>query len=188
MSIETNETETVITDPETGGRKGQKLARLGSLDPAALLTLAEVSGFGAQKYATFNYLKGYDWSLSFDAMQRHALKHWAGEDLDPESGLPHIAHAAWHALALLSFLQRGVGSDDRPDGGAGVATPCVGDEVSSADGLAALPVGSVVRIPSSDWRGRRVPNGYTGPAGVLWDVSELASYGTYIIEHIGEGE
>jgi len=97
----------------TGGEKGRKLAELGGIDPAALLTLAEVSGMGSRKYSAFNYLKGYDWSLSFNAMQRHALAFWAGQDNDDESSLPHIAHAAWHCLALLAFLQRDIGTDDR---------------------------------------------------------------------------
>ena len=110
---------TYITDGEvrvtssTGGAKGRKLQELGGIDPAALLTLAEVSGMGARKYDTWNYLKGYDWSLSFNAMQRHALAFWAGQDNDDESGLPHVAHAAWHCLALLAFLQRDIGTDDR---------------------------------------------------------------------------
>lgn len=103
----------VRTVSATGGEKGRKQAELGSVDPLALLTLAEVSGFGARKYAAFNYLKGYDWSLSFNALQRHALAFWNGEDIDEESGLPHMGHAAWHALALVSFLSRGLGTDDR---------------------------------------------------------------------------
>lgn len=98
---------------ETGGQKGQKLARLGSLDPKALMEVAKVAGFGEQKYARLNYLKGYDWSLSYDACQRHLHAYWSGEDLDPESGLPHLAHAAWHCLAQLAFLIHGIGTDDR---------------------------------------------------------------------------
>lgn len=105
--------EEIRITSSTGGQKGQKLAQLGSLDPLALLAVAEVSGFGAQKYARYNYLKGYSWSLSFDALQRHLLRFWSGEDLDPESGLPHLGHAAWHCLALLSFLRRDLGVDDR---------------------------------------------------------------------------
>jgi hypothetical protein len=108
--------EVRITDPRTGGQKGKKLAELGALDPHALLTVAEVAGFGSRKYARMNYLRGYDWSLSFDAMQRHLLQFWDGQDVDAESGLPHVAHAAWHALALLAFMQRGLGTDDRYKG------------------------------------------------------------------------
>ncbi len=97
----------------TGGEKGQKLAQVGSVDPTALLRVAEVAGFGASKYARLNFLKGYDWSLSFDALQRHLLLFWAGQNNDDESGLPHVAHAAWHCLALLAFAEHGLGTDDR---------------------------------------------------------------------------
>jgi hypothetical protein len=102
------------TDETTGGQKGAKLAQLGALDPKALYTVAEVAGFGANKYAAFNFLRGYSWALNYDAMQRHLMQWWAGEDNDSESGLPHLAHAAWHCLALLAFVIRGRGTDDRP--------------------------------------------------------------------------
>lgn len=97
----------------TGGQKGRKPAELATIDPLALMELAKVSGFGAQKYESFNYLKGYDWDLSHNALYRHYLAYLNGEDLDDESGLPHITHAAWHALALTSFLLRGIGNDNR---------------------------------------------------------------------------
>lgn len=112
-TVFSDETEVRVTSV-TGGQKGQKLARLGSLDPRALKELAKVSGFGAEKYAAFNFLKGYEWSLSFDALERHLLEFWDGEDTDEESGRLHIAHAAWHCLALTSFTLRGLGTDDRP--------------------------------------------------------------------------
>lgn len=109
MAIE----EEVRTVSATGGEKGRKLCAVGSIDPAALMALGEVSGFGAQKYARYNYLKGYDWSLSFDAMMRHALLFWSGQDYDEESGKLHILHAAWHCLAMASFVMRELGTDDR---------------------------------------------------------------------------
>ncbi len=105
--------EVRITDPVTGGQKGQKAAQLGALDPEALLTVARIAGFGAQKYDRFNFVRGYDWSLSFDALQRHLMQWAAGEDIDDESGESHLGHAAWHCLALLTFTQRGRGTDDR---------------------------------------------------------------------------
>ena len=107
------EHEETVEDPVTGGKKGVKRAQLGSLDPMALYTVAEVAGSGAMKYDRNNYLKGYAWSLSYDAMMRHMLKFWAGEDTD-EDGLPHVGHAVWHGLALLAFSQRDIGTDDRP--------------------------------------------------------------------------
>ena len=105
--------EEVRVTSETGGQKGSKLAQLGAVDPAALLELAKVAGFGGEKYERYNYLRGFDWSLSYDAMMRHAMAFWSGEDIDPESGLPHMAHCSWHALALISFASRGIGTDDR---------------------------------------------------------------------------
>ncbi len=105
--------EVRVTDPNTGGQKGQKLAQVSALDPMAIYSVGEVAGFGAQKYERYNFAKGYRWSLSYDAMQRHLMAFWNGEDYDPESGLPHVAHAAWHCLALLTFFIRERGTDDR---------------------------------------------------------------------------
>lgn len=105
--------EVRITDTETGGQKGQKAQQLGAIDPDAIMLVAEVAGFGATKYARLNYLRGFDWSLSYDALQRHAHEFWAGREIDPESGLPHMAHAAWQCMCLLSFRTRGLGTDDR---------------------------------------------------------------------------
>lgn len=106
-------TSEVRTVSSTGGEKGMKRAQLGAIDPQSLLRLAEVAGFGARKYARLNYMNGFDWSLAFDAAQRHLLEFWNGTDRDPESGLPHLAHAAWQCLALLTFMERGLGADDR---------------------------------------------------------------------------
>ena len=100
----------------TGGQKGQKDAQASTLDAKALLVLAEVAGFGARKYAAHNYLKGYDWSLSFAAMQRHAWSFWSGEDNDPEHGLPHLASVAFHAFALMEFMETHPEFDNRIKG------------------------------------------------------------------------
>ena len=103
-----------VVNEKTGGAKGQKDEQLGAVDPVSLLELAAVAGYGADKYERFNYLKGFEWSLSMDALFRHVLAFWAGEDNDPESGLPHTAHAAWHCLALCSYIRRNTEFDDRP--------------------------------------------------------------------------
>ena len=107
--------ETRAVDEGTGGMKGQKLAQLGGLPPVALMVVAEVSGYGAEKYGDrYNYLLGYKWSLSYDALQRHLHAFWAREDTDPQSGLLHLGHAAWHCLALIAYSVHKIGTDDRP--------------------------------------------------------------------------
>lgn len=105
--------EVRIADPVTGGQKGQKLARFDLLPAKPLRHIAEVYGKGAEKYEDRNWERGYRYGLSFGAMQRHAWAFWNGESEDPESGLPHLAHVAWHALTLMEFVERGIGTDDR---------------------------------------------------------------------------
>lgn len=104
-----------IIDPETGGEKGQKDVRLHALPWEALHELGRVFTFGEQKYDDYNFRKGFAWSLSFDALQRHAWAFWNREDNDPESGLHHLAHCAWHGLILLFFSLTKRGTDDRPN-------------------------------------------------------------------------
>lgn len=99
--------EVVLQTSETGGQKGVKLARFGMIPTYPLRLLAERFGKGAQKYPSVNGLdnwrRGYPWSLSYDAMMRHLTAFWGGEDIDPDSGQPHLAAVAWHAFVLLEW-------------------------------------------------------------------------------------
>lgn len=92
-----------ITTSETGGRKGAKAQQFSQIPTSSLMALAETYSYGASKYSRFNFRNGYDYSLSYDAMQRHAWAWNGDEDYDPESGLNHMAHVAWHALNLLQM-------------------------------------------------------------------------------------
>lgn len=105
--------ETIYQDPVTGGRKGSKLARFDLLPPEVLFEVAEHYGKGARKYAARNWERGYPWGLSFAAMQRHANLWWGGEDNDAETGSHHLAAVIFHAMALLTFTRRHLGTDDR---------------------------------------------------------------------------
>lgn len=53
----------------------------------------KVFGFGAKKYERHNYAKGFNHTRALDAAMRHLMAIYCGEDIDPESGLPHIYHA-----------------------------------------------------------------------------------------------
>jgi hypothetical protein len=97
----------------TGGQKGSKSARYDLIPAEALRTVAELYGKGAEKYEDHNWRRGYDWSLSFAALQRHAWQYWNGEDNDAETGLPHMASVAFHALALIEFAQTHPEFDNR---------------------------------------------------------------------------
>jgi hypothetical protein len=106
-------TEERIVDPKTGGMKGQKDERFDLIPWRALAELARVYGKGAKKYDDHNWLKGYRWSLSFGALMRHVALWAVGKDLDDETGLHHLAHAAWHCMTLMTFSGEGLGTDDR---------------------------------------------------------------------------
>lgn len=106
--------EEMVTDPKTGGVKGRKSARFELLPGDALAAVAVHFAKGSRKYEDRNWEKGYAWSLNFGAMQRHLWAWWQGEDIDEESGSSHMVSAAWHALALVAFELRAVGTDDRP--------------------------------------------------------------------------
>jgi hypothetical protein len=100
-------------DASTGGEKGRKPAQFALLPWDALWAVAEHYGRGAKKYSPRNWERGYPWSWSFDALQRHLAAYWQGEDMD-EDGQPHLAAAAFHVLAMLAFSLRKAGTDDRP--------------------------------------------------------------------------
>lgn len=106
--------EVVITNPTTGGTKTVKLARFDLIPADALMALAEHYGKGALKYDERNWERGYAWSLSFQALQRHVWQFWEGEDFDEQTGSHHMIAAAWHAFALYRFSRTHPELDDRP--------------------------------------------------------------------------
>lgn len=100
-----------VVDPKTGGEKGQKTAQFSLIPAQWLWALAEHYGIGASKYSAKNWEKGYDWSLSLDASQRHLHQWLMGERYDVETGSHHLIAAAWHLIALWYFDTMGKGTD-----------------------------------------------------------------------------
>lgn len=99
--------------PKEGLRFNEGKIRYDLLEPFALEQLAKVFTKGAQKYAPHNWEKGMDWSKITASLKRHIAKFEAGEDFDEETGLYHMAHAAWNAMALVSYYKLHPNKDDR---------------------------------------------------------------------------
>ena len=76
--------------------------------------LVKVFTFGSRKYDDRNWERGMAWGRVYAALLRHLTAFWRGEDLDPESGLSHLAHVVWNAMALLEFTKTHRELDDRP--------------------------------------------------------------------------
>ena len=92
-------------------RKGKPPLEL--LPPGPLEDMASVLGYGAAKYHANSWRPGLPWTQLIGAALRHIFRWLEGEDKDPESGFPHLAHAATNLLFLLSHAKTGAGRDDR---------------------------------------------------------------------------
>lgn len=88
------------------------------LDDSWLIAKHQITGvfaYGAKKYKVGNWHagEGFAWSRLIRAAEGHADAYFNGEVLDPESGLPHLAHCVCCILMLLEHHLTGFGEDDR---------------------------------------------------------------------------
>lgn len=85
-----------------------------SLVPASLSRYtAAALGYGEIKYSANNWRRGGSWTSGYESLQRHLDSWREGEDIDAESGLPHLALAAFGIMLLIEFYDKGIGTDDR---------------------------------------------------------------------------
>ena len=69
---------------------------------------------GMLKYGRSNWRKaGVRASIYYDACKRHLNAWFEGEDTDPDSGLPHLAHAIACIAILIDASAAGKMKDDR---------------------------------------------------------------------------
>jgi len=104
--------QTQYNDPK--GQAGSLKAPLGLVPPYAMEQTAWVHKFGAERYGPWNWREtGVCASTYVNAILRH-LNAWRdGEDLDPESGITHLAHIACSANILMDAEYCGKLQDDR---------------------------------------------------------------------------
>ena len=71
----------------------------------AVEEINKVLEFGANKYAEWNFVNdgGMKHSRILNSCLRHIFAYMRGQDLDPESGLSHLAHAGCNILFLLYY-------------------------------------------------------------------------------------
>lgn len=107
-------TQIVVEDPTTGAKKadGEK-NRLDLLPVQPLEDIGKVLTYGAGKYDPHNWRKGMQWSRIYGATLRHLFAWWRGVDIDPETGISHLAHAACNLLFLIEYTYKNKDMDDR---------------------------------------------------------------------------
>ena len=99
--------------PNKGLKYDSEKPPISLLSRSWLLAVASVMGFGAKKYAAHNWRNGIEQSRLLSACFRHILAYNEGEDIDPESGLPHLAHASCCLMFAFESLITHPELDDR---------------------------------------------------------------------------
>lgn len=123
--------------------------RVDLMPPLPLFQVGHVLAFGLKKYGARNwedYAAKWSWGDLLGSTLRHVFAWMAGEDLDPESKLPHLAHALCDLMMLLQLVLCATGQDDRtklrpsayPQGAAYFSLPAGPDDQSYGQG--ATPV------------------------------------------------
>lgn len=97
----------------TGLKYDNEKPRMDLIDANYLEGLAKVLTFGANKYAAHNWRGGINISRLIAASYRHLGAINRNEDLDSESGLPHVYHLACCIMFLSSMLETRPDLDDR---------------------------------------------------------------------------
>lgn len=95
---------------------GRQKPGMSAVPANVLAEIGAVMQGGAAKYGRHNWRRaGIAASVYYDACLRHLFQWWEGEDIDPESGLPHLAHAVAGLVILRDAMARGMAQDDRPE-------------------------------------------------------------------------
>lgn len=103
MTLGTETVETTYAEHEFTA-KADKGKLHPSYVPAALIrAVMDVREYGNRKYHDPQNWRQVESQRYWDATLRHALAAWEDwKSIDPESGLPHIAHMACNLAFLLS--------------------------------------------------------------------------------------
>jgi hypothetical protein len=96
--------EEVKMSKQQATKNDQGKAPISLIPSDYILGTASVFAFGGRKYGLNNFRNGIAHSRCLDAAFRHLLAISRGEELDPESGLPHIYHASC-SIAMLDYMR-----------------------------------------------------------------------------------
>jgi len=104
VSEQSNREDKIRELKKCGDRYNEGKNRLELIPPACIEGIGEVMTFGAKKYAPYNWAKGMSFIEVLGSLKRHILAFEKGEELDKESGLPHLDHAACNLAFLQTYM------------------------------------------------------------------------------------
>jgi len=94
---------------------GEAKPKMSDTPTISLRLLGQVHSMGADKYGAFNWRENIvSATVYYDAAMRHLMAYYDGENIDPESGLPHLAHIMACCSILLDAENQGSLNDNRP--------------------------------------------------------------------------
>lgn len=87
-----------------GNKRDSGKPLMGAVPPNALLAVAQVLTFGAEKYGRDNWRQvDSAYTHYMDVALRHINAYQRGEAVDPESGESHLAHAVCSLMFMLEL-------------------------------------------------------------------------------------
>lgn len=94
------------TPNPTGSKHDTGKPLMGAVPPNALLAVAKVLTFGAEKYGRDNWRQVENAETRYlDAALRHINAYQRGELADPESGESHLTHAVCSLMFMLEMQE-----------------------------------------------------------------------------------
>lgn len=105
--------EAATAIPGGGTKHDANKPDLSLLPSVFLVAVARAMMWGEKKYGRYNYARGFEVTRLIAAMERHVVAYNDGENLDPESGVSHLGHAAACALMILRCAELGTLKDNR---------------------------------------------------------------------------
>lgn len=107
-----------MNPPNPKQRYGDAKVPIGLFPPVAILYGALACKQGAEKYGPYNWRDKTVEAMTYvHAAERHLMAWADGEDLDPESGQPHLGHVLACLAILADATEQGNLIDNRPPAG-----------------------------------------------------------------------
>ncbi len=87
-----------------GEHKDAGKIRVDLFPVAGFMATSQALEFGTSKYGDYNWQQGIEYRRIYASTIRHMMAWYGGQDLDPESGLSHVAHASCNIQMLLHYI------------------------------------------------------------------------------------